>query len=118
MIEGGLHRLLALYLYDVKALAEQIHRPLAPRETEEAALQMRRKGAVKRLPYRPKGDARRSDSPSSPSHSTHRWRHTSTLSGALDNELADCSLMPKGVEQFYMSPESVLPKASRLFADM
>lgn len=57
MIEGGLHRLLALYQYDVKALAEQIHRSLAPQETEEATRVTRRKGAVKRLPYRTNGDA-------------------------------------------------------------
>lgn len=57
MLEGGLHKLLALFQYDSKALAEQLHRPLTPRATSDQVRVSRRKGEVKRLRYAPNGDA-------------------------------------------------------------
>ena len=57
MLEGGLHKLLALFQYDWKALAEQLHRPLAPREVADQVRITRRKGEVKRLSGAPNGNA-------------------------------------------------------------
>ena len=57
MLEGGLHRLLALFQYDWKALAEQLHRPATERGEPELARVTRQRGGDKRLRYRPNGDA-------------------------------------------------------------
>lgn len=57
MIEGGLHRLLALFPYDWQALAEQLHQSATEQRGTEIERVARRKGEVKRLPYRPNGDA-------------------------------------------------------------
>jgi len=57
VLEGGLHRLLALFHYDWHALAERIHGPVAETAQEEPSRVTRRKGEVKRLRYTPDGDA-------------------------------------------------------------
>jgi hypothetical protein len=57
LLEGGLHRLLALFHYDWHSLAERIHRLVAPSEQEEPSRVSRRKGEVKQLRYAPNGDA-------------------------------------------------------------
>jgi hypothetical protein len=55
LVEGMLHRLLALFHYDWHALAERIHEPVAKAEGEEISRVNRRKGKVKRLRYTPNG---------------------------------------------------------------
>lgn len=57
MIEGGLHRLLALFQYDWQSLAEQLRQSAAEQGATEQQHIPRRKGQVKRLPSRPNGDA-------------------------------------------------------------
>jgi hypothetical protein len=57
LLEGGLHRLLALFHYDWHSLAERIHGPVAQSEQEEPSRVSRRKGEVKQLRYTPNGDA-------------------------------------------------------------
>jgi hypothetical protein len=57
LVEGRLHRLLALFHYDWHALANRIHEPLVKAAGEEPSHATRRKGEVKRLRYTPNGDA-------------------------------------------------------------
>lgn len=57
VLEGGLHRLLALFRYDWHALAERVHAPVAETEQGEPSRVVRGKGEVKRLRETPNGDA-------------------------------------------------------------
>jgi hypothetical protein len=57
MLEGGLHRLLALFHYDWHALAGRIHGPVAETQQGELSRVPRRKGAVEQLRSAPDGDA-------------------------------------------------------------
>ena len=57
LLEGGLHRLLALFHYDWHALAQRIHGSLVETEQGEPSRVTRRKEEVQRRRYTPNGGA-------------------------------------------------------------
>ncbi len=56
LVEGCFHRLLALFNYDVRTLAERIHQPVKGRGEQEPSRLRRRSAEVPRLRYAPNGD--------------------------------------------------------------
>jgi hypothetical protein len=57
LLEGGLHRLLSLFHYDLHALAERLHGPSRGKKPEERSGVTSRKGESKRRRDTPKGAA-------------------------------------------------------------